>query len=143
LVKSNQHIIALSRWTPFSCAAFGALGLALQSPTYFLILGICTSIGAFSKWSFYDYIHKFVFASLLQWGPMPQHQIHRRIGCGIGAIIYLTTSTGFYFQNAILAFLPASLIIGIAITSGFTGWCFVTSVAHMLGFKSSASCSVE
>ena len=134
-VNENKNIIALSRWTPFFCAVLGIIGLFLQSYIYFLILGLLTLIGPFRPWSFYDYLYKYIFSSFLKWGEMPKHHLHRRIGCAIGAAIYLTSGVGFYLGNYYLAYLPSVLIITIAIAAGIFGWCFVTAVVNLFRDK--------
>ncbi len=139
-VNENNNIINLSRWTPFSCALFGILGLILQSPAYFLILGLLTFIGPFRPWSFYDYTYKYFFSRLINLGAMPKHGLHRRIGCAIGAFIYIASSLGFYIHNLYLAYIPALMIITIAIIAGLFGWCFVTTVHHLFTKKDTKRC---
>jgi len=131
-VSGNTNIIFLSRWTPFACAVFGITGLILKSPLYFLILGGLTFIGPFRPWSFYDYMYIYFFSPILHQGPMPKHKIYRKTGCAIGALIYITSSVGFYVHNIYLAFIPASFIICIAILAGIFGWCFVSAVHHFI-----------
>lgn len=130
-VNTNKNIISLSRWTPFSCASLGIIGLLLHSPIYFLILGLLTLIGPFRPWSFYDYSYKYFFSYIIKLGVMPRHSNYRRIGCFIGSLMYLSSSLGFYYNDIYLAYIPAVAIIIIASISGFTGWCFVSTVHHL------------
>lgn len=130
-LKTNENIIRLSRWTPFSCTAFGIIGLLLQSPVYFIVLGLYTLIGLFRPWSFYEYTYKYFFSYFIKLGEMPRHSIYRRIGCLIGSIMYILTGLGFYYHNIYLAYIPSLAIITIATISGITGWCFVSSVYHL------------
>jgi len=130
-LNTNENIISLSRWTPYSCSIFGITGLLLQSPVYFLVLGLLTLIGLFRPWSFYEYTYKYFFSNFIKLGEMPRHSIYRKIGCFIGSVMYLLTSLGFYTKSVYLAYLPSAAIIAIATISGITGWCFVSSVYHL------------
>lgn len=137
-VNENKNIINLSRWTPFSCAILGIVGLLLQSPVYFLILALLTLIGPFRPWSFYDYLYKYFFSHFIKLGVMPKHSLDRKIGCAMGTFMYLLTSAGFYTGNVYLSYIPCILIISIAIIAGLLGWCFVTSVHKLFVTKGPA-----
>jgi hypothetical protein len=139
-VYENKNIINLTRWTPFSCALLGIIGLLIQSPIYFWVLGILTFIGPFRPWSFYDYAYKYFFSHLINLGTMPQHGTHRKIGCAVGAVIYITSGFGFYFHNIYLSYIPSIMIITIAIIAGIFGWCFISTVHQLFTKKEKIKC---
>jgi len=142
VVDSNKKIIALSKWTPLACAFFGAAGLALQSPGYLVVLGILTFIGAFTNRSLYDYLYKYVVSHLLNLGEMPSHGIPRRIGCGIGACMFVISGIGFYLDNLLLAYIPSLFMVTFALIAGLFNWCFVSTFYGLITGKKEECCAI-
>jgi len=127
IVDSNEKIIALAKWTPLSCAILGLTGIILQSPIYLIVLGLLTFTGAFSSNSLYDYLYKYFFSYFINLGVMPKHGIQRRIGCCIGACLFLTGGMAFYMEVPLVAYIASLFIITFAFIAGFFNWCFVSA----------------
>jgi len=139
-VDTNKKIIALAKWTPLACASFGAIGVVLQSPVYLILLGLLTFIGALTSSSLYDYLYKYFISYLINLGDMPNHGIPRRIGCGIGACMYVISGIGFYWNNPFLAYIPALFMITFAMIAGIFNWCFVSTFYGMIVGKKQECC---
>jgi len=122
----------LARWTPFACGCLGGLGLSLRSPAYPWALGTLTLIGAVSSRSFYDYLYQICLRPLTGLGEMPRHGAPRRFGCAIGAVLFILSGTGFYWQRPLLAFIPALIIIPLAFGAAFTQWCFASALYRLI-----------
>lgn len=123
-----KNLERLARWTPFACAVFGTIGILLQSPDYFLLLGLGTALGAFTRTSFYDLIFNYSLRYIFQCEKIPQHGNARRLGCGIGATMYLLSGFGFYFHVALLAYIPSLLMIILASFAAITHYCFASAI---------------
>ena len=139
-VTSNKGIIPLTKWTPIACAIFGAVGVILQSPAYLIILGLFTFVGAFTSRSLYDYFYKFLLSSFIRFGEMPKHGTPRRIGCGIGACMFVISGIGFYWNNPWLAYIPSVFMITFALIAGIFNWCFVSTFYGMIVGKKQSCC---
>jgi hypothetical protein len=138
-IAENQNINLLARWTPLACAFLGALGILLQSPYYFFILGLFTSIGAVTNHSFYDFLYKFFIQKIIDQGDIPEHGNPRRFGCAIGAIVYITSGTGFFLNNPYCAYIPSLFIVTAAFIAAFTQWCFASTLYNLI-FKKKEKC---
>jgi hypothetical protein len=138
-VERHPNINLLARWTPFACGCLGGLGLILRSPAYLWALGILTLVGAVSSRSFYDYLYQICLGRLTGLGEMPRHGAPRRFGCAIGAVLFILSGTGFYWQRPLLAFIPALIIVPLAFGAAFTQWCFASAL-YRLVFGRRADC---
>jgi hypothetical protein len=138
-IDNVGHINLLVRWTPLMCSIFGFVGILLKSPAYFIGLGLCTSIGAFANHSFYDYLYKFSVRFVVPLGSIPAHGNARRFGCAIGSLLYISSGVGFTIKNWYLAFLPAILIITLALIAAVTQWCFASTLYNFI-FKKNEKC---
>jgi len=134
-VTCNPNILRLSKWTPFACGIMGLTGLIIASPYYFIILGLLTFIGV-GPHSLYDYFYIYVFKKYLKFGDAVPHGIQRKIGCGIGAVMYTASGFGFLFNILPLAYIPSSFMIIFAFIAGFSNWCFVSSFYRLFNKKS-------
>jgi hypothetical protein len=139
-VDNNSRIVALSKWTPLACAFFGAIGVIFQSPVYLVILGLLTFVGAITSGSLYDYLYSFLFKYLFDLGEMPKHGIPRRIGCAIGACMFIASGLGFYLDNLPLAYIPSLFMITFAFIAGIFNWCFVSTFYGMVVGKKQECC---
>lgn len=149
LLKSNGYcckdisecsdINFLARWTPLFCAILGTAGLLLQSPIYFLVLGMLNLIGAISYRSFYDIIYNISFRFIFQTGRTPKHNSQRRFGCALGSLIYFASSYGFYINNIYLAYLPVTFLIILALIAAVTHWCFAAALYNRLFANNSST----
>jgi len=139
-VYEYRNINLLVRWTPLMCASFGAVGLIIQSPIYFIVLGCFTFIGALSSTSFFDYIYKFTIQKFSKRNAMPPQGKPRRFGCGIGAVMYLLSGTGFYIHNFYLAFIPGVMIVSLAAIAALTQWCFASTLYNLIFRKNEECC---
>ena len=139
-VDSNPNILALTKWTPFMCALFGGIGVILGSAHYLIILGILTFIGAVRPYSLYDYLYKYVFKYIFKFGDGIHHGIQRKIGCGIGACMFIISGIGFYIENLYLAYIPSCFMITFALIAGFFNWCFVSTFYALLSGKPKENC---
>ena len=140
VVDNNKKILALSKWTPFACAFCGSIGVILQSPIYLIILGALTFVGTFTSRSLYDYLYKYIFSYIINLGDMPKHGVQRRIGCGIGACMFIISGIGFYFKISLLAYIPSLFMITFALIAGFFNWCFVSTIYGMFVGKKQECC---
>jgi len=131
-VCSCSNINTLARWTPIACAVAGIVGLIIQQPLYFLALGLLTSIGAFSKISFFDYLYNYVGRFIFGTEKAPAHGKQRQFGCGVGAIMYLLGALGFYLNNVWLSYVPTIFIIIFASLAAVTQWCFASAIYNYL-----------
>jgi len=126
-VNCNPHILALTKWTPLACGTLGLIGVILSSPYYLIALGLLTFIGVFRPYSFYDYLYKYIFRYIFKFGDGVTHGIQRKIGCGIGGVVYIISGLGFYFGNMYLAYIPSIFMITFAFIAGIFNWCFVST----------------
>ncbi len=140
-VTSNKRIVPLTKWTPIACAILGIVGVAMQSSGFLIILGLFTFIGAFTSRSLYDYLYKYLFSSFIRLGDMPKHGIPRRIGCGIGACMYIISGIGFYWGSDLLAYIPSVFMITFALIAGIFNWCFVSTFYGLIVGKKQECCS--
>ena len=151
-VENVCGISGLARWTPLSCAAFGAAGLAAGSTLlpfeaalcpcaivglgglwagsgwFFIALGLLTLTGGLTKRSIYDRLYNATFRRLFRTEAVPQHGAPRRFGCAIGGIMYSLSGIGFLIGNVWLAFIPAVFMVVFATIAGVTQWCFASSL---------------
>jgi hypothetical protein len=139
-VNNNKKIIPLAKWTPIACALLGAVGVAMQSSSYLIFLGLLTFIGAFTSRSLYDYLYKYFVSYIVNIGDMPKHGIPRRIGCGIGACMYIISGIGFYWGSNLLAYVPSIFMIIFALIAGIFNWCFVSTFYGMIVGKKQECC---
>jgi hypothetical protein len=139
-VACNKRIVPLAKWTPLACAFFGAIGVALQSSGYLIVLGLLTFVGAFTSRSLYDYLYKYLLSSFIRLGDMPRHGAPRRIGCGIGACMFVISGVGFYWNNLMLAYIPSIFMITFALVAGIFNWCFVSTLYGMIVGKKQECC---
>lgn len=139
-VTCNKRIVPLAKWTPIACAIFGAIGVVLRSSEYLIILGLFTFIGAFTSRSLYDYLYKYLLSSFIKLGDMPKHGIPRRIGCGIGACMFVISGIGFYWNNPMLAYIPSIFMITFALIAGIFNWCFVSTFYGLIVGKKQQCC---
>ncbi len=140
-VTSNKKIVPLTKWTPIACAILGIVGVAMQSSGFLILLGLFTFIGAFTSRSLYDYLYKYLFSSFIRLGEMPKHGIPRRIGCGIGACMYIISGIGFYWGSDLLAYIPSIFMITFALIAGIFNWCFVSTFYGLIVGKKQECCS--
>lgn len=139
-VICNSKIVPLAKWTPLACAFFGAIGVATQSAGYLIVLGLLTFIGVFTSRSLYDYLYKYFFSFIVNIGDMPKHGIPRRIGCGIGAFMYIISGIGFYWGSLTLAYTPSMFMITFALIAVIFNWCFVSTFYGMIVGKKQECC---
>ena len=133
-VDCNPNILPLSKWTPLACGTFGLIGIILGSPYYFIVLGLLTFIGL-GSYSFYDYLYKYGFKYVFNFGDALPHGIQRKIGCGIGGIMFVVSGLGFYFNNMFLAYIPSSFMVTFAYIAGIFNWCFVSTFYTLIADK--------
>jgi hypothetical protein len=134
-IKENSHISIIARWTPFACALFGTAGILLKSPHYMWGLGLLTAIGAFNSRSFYDLIYNTLIKPIIKTGKAPKQGNPRRLGCGVGAFLYLLSGTGFFYGDMVLAYIPSVLIITLAAFAAVTHICFASALYQLLFSK--------
>jgi len=127
-IHECDHMDLLARWTPFACAVFGIIGIALHSSWYMWILGIMTSIGAFTKSSFYDRLLNSIFAIFRLSIRIPKQGNPRKLGCGIGAVMYILSGFGFYFGNMTLAYIPSIMMVVLGGFAALTNICFASLI---------------
>ena len=139
-VNCNKRIVPLAKWTPIACAILGIVGVIMQSSGFLIVLGLLTFIGAFTSRSLYDYLYKYIFSSFIRLGEMPKHGIPRRIGCGIGACMYIISGIGFYWGSNMLAYIPSLFMITFALIAGIFNWCFVSTFYGMMVGKKQECC---
>lgn len=140
-VTNNKRIIPLAKWTPIVCAILGAIGVAMQSSGFLIVLGLLTFIGAFTPRSLYDYLYKYFVSYIVNIGDMPKQGIPRRIGCGIGACMYIISGIGFYWGSNMLAYIPSIFMITFALIAGIFNWCFVSTFYGLIVGKKQECCS--
>lgn len=116
----------LTRWTPLACATMGLIGILLQSPFYFIVLGSLTLIGGFTHRSFYDVLYNAVFKKFFRTASMPLHGNARRLGCGIGGTMYIIAGVGFLINAPGLAYVPSLMMIVLAGFAAVSHFCFAS-----------------
>ena len=126
-VYCNPNILPLSKWTPFACGIMGLIGVITGSPFYFFALGVLAFIGAIRPHSFFDYLYRYIFRPIFDFGEMVPHGIQRKIGCGIGGVMFIISGLGFYYGIMPLAYIPACFMATFAIIAGIFNWCFVST----------------
>jgi hypothetical protein len=141
-IENCHHINILVRWTPLLCSLLGLFGVLIKSPTYLIILGLLTTIGAFSTKSFYDYLYDIGFRYIFGLGKIPGHGNARRFGCAIGSMLYISSGIGFLIENSYLAYIPSFIIISLAFTAATTQWCFASTLYNLL-FRKNETCCIE
>jgi cobalamin synthase len=104
----------------------------LRSPAYPWALGTLTLIGAVSSRSFFDYLYQICLRPLTGLGEMPRHGAPRRFGCAIGAVLFILSGTGFYWQRPMLSLIPALIIVPLAFGAAFTQWCFASALYRLI-----------
>jgi len=139
-VQSVGHLGITARWTPFACALCGAIGLLLRSPAYFAVLALLTSIGAFTDRSGYDRIYNGTLKFVFRTGDMIRHGKPRRLGCGIGAVMYGLCAAGFLLGNKWLGYTPALVMVVLASFAAATNICFA-SILYRFMFGEDECCS--
>lgn len=126
------RIDLIARWTPFACALFGTVGLIIRSPVYFFGLGLLTSVGAFTRRSGYDLIYNLIVRHFLGTGKAPLQGNQRRLGCGIGAAMYIFSGLGFHLGIPALALGPALMMIVLGGFAAATQICFASLIYNGL-----------
>ena len=153
-ICNDPKLSRLARWTPLSCATFGATGVSigifpllavicpctisvlagfwLKSGWFFIILGLLTLSGGLTKRSIYDRLYNLVIRPVLHTLPIPEHGAPRRFGCAIGGFMFIISGIGFLNHITWLAFGPAIFMIVFAAIAGLTQWCFASSIYVLL-----------
>jgi hypothetical protein len=139
-VTDNPNLNLLARWTPLACGCLGALGLILRSPAYLWTLGALTLIGSVRPRSFYDYLYQIFLRPITGLGEIPRHGAPRRVGCALGAALFILSGTGFYWHSPLLSFIPALIIIPLAFGAAFTQWCFASALYRLISGKKADCC---
>jgi len=140
-IKNYKKINIVIRWTPLACSLLGLLGVLLKSPTYLLILGLLTTIGALTNTSFYDYLYRYTFGFIFPAIKIPEHGPARKFGCAIGSLLFITSAVGFYLQNNYLAYIPSGTIISLAFIAAVTQWCFASTLYNFIFDKKEVCCT--
>lgn len=138
-VDNNPNIMALTKWTPLACGTMGLIGIILGSPYYFIVLGLFTLIGV-GSYSLYDYLYKYVFRYIFKFGDILPHGIQRRIGCGIGGVMFILSGLGFYLNIMPLAYIPSCFMTTFAFIAGISDWCFVSTFYALVCDKPQNQC---
>jgi len=147
-------ISRLARWTPLSCATFGATGVTIgiipllsivcpctvsviagfwiKSGWFFIILGLLTLTGGLTSRSIYDRLYNLIFKHIIHSSSIPKHGAPRRFGCTIGGIMFILSGIGFLNNISWLAFSPAIFMIVFALIAGLSQWCFASSLYVMI-----------
>jgi hypothetical protein len=153
-INNDPKLSRLARWTPLSCATFGATGISigifpllavicpctisviagfwLKSGWFFIILGLLTLTGGLTKRSIYDRLYNLVLRPVLHTSPIPEHGAPRRFGCAIGGTMFIISGIGFLNHITWLAFSPAIFMIVFAAIAGLTQWCFASNIYMFL-----------
>ena len=139
-VENNPNIIPLTKWTPFACATFGLIGVILGSHYYLFALGLLAFTGALQPYSFFDYLYKYLFRYIFKFGDVLPHGIQRKIGCGIGGVMFIISGVGFQFDMMLLAYIPSCFMVTFAYIAGFSNWCFVSTFYRLATGNSKNNC---
>jgi hypothetical protein len=153
-IDNNPIIGRLARWTPLSCATFGAAGVSLgifpflsiicpctisiitgfwiKSGWFFIILGLLTLTGGFTSRSIYDRFYNLIISPIFHTPAIPKHGAPRRFGCAIGGIMFILSGIGFLLNIKWLAFGPAIFMIVFAIIAGLSQWCFASNLYALI-----------
>jgi hypothetical protein len=155
-VPEASSLSPRARWTPFSCATAGALGVGvggnvlsfgaalcpclvasaaglwIGSGWFFIALGVLTFTGGITIRSIYDRLYNLVAVRVLHRREIPPHGTPRRFGCAIGGIMYTASGIGFLTHLPGLAFVPALLMIVLATVAATTHWCFASALYHLI-----------
>jgi hypothetical protein len=153
-IDTNPMIGRLARWTPLSCATFGAAGVSLgvfpflaiicpctisvitgfwiKSGWFFIILGLLTLTGGLTSRSIYDRLYNLIISPIFHTPAIPKHGAPRRFGCAIGGIMFILSGIGFLTSVKWLAFGPAIFMIVFAIIAGLSQWCFASNLYALL-----------
>jgi hypothetical protein len=153
-INNIPGIGRLARWTPLSCATFGATGVTIgiipffaivcpctisaiagfwfQSGWFFIVLGLLTLTGGFTKRSIYDRLYNLVLRPILKSPAIPEHGAPRRFGCAIGGAMFILSGVGFLLNIPWLAFGPAIFMIVFALVAGLSQWCFASTIYAMI-----------
>jgi len=115
------------------------IGILLGSPSYFIVLGLLTLVGVGSH-SLYDYLYKYLFRTIFKFGDILPHGIQRKIGCGIGGIMFIVSGSGFYFNIMPLAYIPSCFMTTFAFIAGIFNWCFVSTFYAIACGKTKNKC---
>jgi len=144
----------LARWTPLTCATFGATGVTigiipltalicpctltliagfwLKSGWFFIILGLLTLTGGFTSRSIYDRLYNLVVRHIFRSASIPKHGAPRKFGCTFGGVMYILSGIGFLLHRPWVAFSPAIFMIVFASIAGITQWGFASSLYELL-----------
>jgi hypothetical protein len=153
-IDNNPMIDKLARWTPLSCATFGAAGVSLgvlpflsiicpctisvitgfwiKSGWFFIILGLLTLTGGLTSRSIYDRFYNLIIRHVFHTPAIPKHGNPRRFGCVIGGLMFILSGIGFLTNIKLLAFGPASFMIVFAIIAGLSQWCFASNLYALI-----------
>lgn len=153
-IDNNPMISRLARWTPLSCATFGAAGVSLgffpflsiicpctisvitgfwiKSGWFFIILGLLTLSGGLTNRSIYDRFYNLIVRHLFRTSVIPRHGAPRRFGCAIGGIMFILSGIGFLTNIRWLAFGPALFMVVFATIAGLSQWCFASNIYALL-----------
>lgn len=160
-IDNNPMIGRLARWTPLSCATFGAAGVSLgffpflsiicpctlsvitgfwiKSGWFFIILGLLTLTGGLTNRSIYDRLYNLIIRPVFRTSAIPKHGAPRRFGCAIGGIMFILSGIGFLLNINSLAFGPAIFMIVFAAIAGLSQWCFASNLYAILFNKDLSS----
>jgi len=150
-IDNEPQLSCLARWTPFSCATFGTIGVALASigttfcpcaisgilglwagsGWFFLALGLLTLTGGCTKSSIFDRLYNLVLRPFIG-ARIPEHGAPRQFGCAIGGIMYVLSGFGFLIGNRWVAYVPAGFMIIFATIAALTQWCFASAIYALL-----------
>ena len=138
-IDRNPNILPLTKWTPIACGTMGLIGIILGSPYYFIILGLLTLVGV-GSYSLYDYLYKYIFRYIFKFGDIVPHGIQRKIGCGIGGIMFIVSGLGFYLGIMPMGYIPSCFMVTFAFIAGIFNWCFVSTFYILACGKTQNEC---
>jgi Domain of unknown function (DUF4395) len=131
-----------TRWSPFLCACFIALGTALASPVILGLLAATAIIGALLPVHPFDLIYNYGVRHLTGTRPLPQNNGGRRFACALASVWLVVTAAAFLAGAEIVGYVLGFSLLGAASVLVLTGFCIPSFIFGLL-FGRAAACQTS
>ena len=121
-----QELASVAPWLRLAfglCAALGAAGTLLASPSVLLVLTLIAAVAAASPVHPFDLIYNHGIRHFTGTGPLPRRGAPSRFGCGMGAGLVLVTAWAFSVGHLVVGYTLGGVLTFVVLLASTTDIC--------------------